>query len=47
VSTAQHGLDPFTGTSFFSEITTAINNAGFTVVPSALRSSGSRCQVLS
>jgi ABC-type phosphate transport system substrate-binding protein len=47
VSALQQGLDPFTGTSFFSEITTAINNAGFTVVPSGLRTAGTRCQVLS
>ena len=46
-SATQQGLDPFTGTNFFSEITTAVNNAGFTVVPVGLRTSGSRCQVLS
>jgi hypothetical protein len=44
---AQHGLNPYSGINNFSEITTRINNAGFTVVPSALRTSGSRCQVLS
>ncbi len=46
-SALQQGFDPYTGTNLFSEITTAINNAGFTVVPSALRTAGSRCQVLS
>ena len=46
-SAAQHGLNPYSGINNFSEITTRINNAGFTVVPSALRTSGSRCQVLS
>jgi hypothetical protein len=46
-SATQHGLNPYSGTNNFSEITTAVNNAGFTVVPSALRTSGSRCQVLS
>jgi hypothetical protein len=46
-SSAQEGLDPYTGTNFFTEITGAINGAGFTVVPSSLRSSGSRCDVLS
>jgi hypothetical protein len=44
---AQHGFNPYSGINNFSEITTRINNAGFTVVPSALRTSGSRCQVLS
>lgn len=46
-SAAQEGLDPYTGTNFSSEITTAINGAGFTVVPVALRTSGSRCSVQS
>jgi len=46
-SATQQGVDPYTGTNNFSEITTALNNAGFTVVPSALRTSGSRCQVMS
>ena len=46
-SAAQQGLMPYSGINDFSEITTRINNAGFTVVPAALRTSGSRCQVLS
>jgi ABC-type phosphate transport system substrate-binding protein len=45
-SATAHATDPYTGTNYFSEITTAINKAGFTIVPTALRSSGSRCQVL-
>jgi hypothetical protein len=47
VSAVQQGLNPYTGLNNFSEITTRINNAGFTVVPSGLRTAGSRCQVLS
>jgi len=47
VSAAQHGLNPYTGNNNFNEITSAINSAGFTVVPASLRSAGSRCQVLS
>lgn len=43
----QQTLDPFTGVNYFSELTTAINNVGFTTVPFALRTPGSRCQVLS
>jgi hypothetical protein len=46
-SAAQQGLNPYTGINNFSEITTRLNNAGFTVVPSALRTAGSRCQVKS
>jgi hypothetical protein len=46
-SSAQHAKNPFTGTNNFSEITTRINLGGFTVVPASLRTSGSRCQVLS
>jgi ABC-type phosphate transport system substrate-binding protein len=45
-SGAQQTLDPYTGTNYNSAITTALSKAGFTTVPSALRSSGSRCQVL-
>jgi hypothetical protein len=44
-SLTQYGKDPFTGTNFSSEITTALNNAGFTVVPAGLRQNGSRCAV--
>ena len=47
LSAAQQGLNPYTGINNFSEITTRINNSGFTVVPSGLRTAGSRCQVLS
>lgn len=43
----QHTLDPFTGVNYFTEITSSINSFGFTTVPFALRSAGSRCQVLS
>ena len=45
-SQAQEGIDPYTGKNFALEITSAINAAGFTTVPSALQSTGSRCQVL-
>jgi ABC-type phosphate transport system substrate-binding protein len=47
--TAQHAVDTFTGASLFSEITSAINSAGFTTVPAALRyasDGGSRCQII-
>jgi ABC-type phosphate transport system substrate-binding protein len=47
VSAAQQGTDPFTGTNLFSEVTGALNKSGFTTVPVSLRSSGSRCVVLS
>ena len=46
VSATQHSLDPYTGINYFSGISTAISKAGYTLVPTALRSSGSRCQVL-
>jgi ABC-type phosphate transport system substrate-binding protein len=46
-SATDHQVDPFLGTNFFTEITGAISSSGFTVVPSSLRTSGSRCQVLS
>jgi hypothetical protein len=45
-SQAQEGIDPFTGKNYALEITSAVNAAGFTTVPSALQSTGSRCQVL-
>jgi hypothetical protein len=48
--TAQHSVDTFTGANLFSEITSAINSAGFTTVPAALRytsDGGSRCQIIS
>ena len=43
---AQQSIDPYTGTNMGTEITSAINAAGFTVVPVGLRTAGSRCQVL-
>ncbi len=45
-SAAQQGLDPYTGNNQFLGITSAINGAGFTVLPAASRTPGSRCQVL-
>ncbi len=48
--TGQHSVDTFTGANLFSEITSAINSAGFTTVPVGLRYSangGSRCQIIS
>jgi ABC-type phosphate transport system substrate-binding protein len=45
-SAAQQQVDPFSGTSYFTEISGAVASSGFTVVPSSLRASGSRCQVL-
>jgi ABC-type phosphate transport system substrate-binding protein len=47
VSAAQQGIDPFTGTNLFSEVTGALNKSGFTTVPASLRSPGSRCRVVS
>jgi hypothetical protein len=46
VSAAQQTKDTLTGTNLFSEITSAINADGFTTVPVAQRSAGSRCKVL-
>ena len=43
---AAQAIDPYTGKNYSPEITTALNNSGFTVVPVALRTSGSACQVL-
>lgn len=45
--TAAQAIDPYTGKNYAGEITTAINGAGFTVVPAGLRTSGSACQVKS
>ncbi|MCU1454092.1 MAG: ABC-type phosphate transport system, periplasmic component [Acidimicrobiales bacterium] len=42
-----HATDPYTGNNYAGEITAAVNNAGFTVTPFALRASGSSCQVIS
>ena len=41
------GINPFNGDSFSVDITSAINAAGFTAVPSTLRSPGSNCSVFS
>jgi hypothetical protein len=46
-SAAQQSIDSYTGLNLFNEITSAINQAGYTTVPFSLRSSGSRCAVLS
>jgi ABC-type phosphate transport system substrate-binding protein len=46
-SALQHTVDPYFGTNDFTLITQAITGAGFTTVPSALRTTGSRCKVLS
>ena len=46
VSSTQQPTDPYTGINNNLGITQAINKAGFTTVPSALRTAGSRCQVL-
>jgi hypothetical protein len=43
----QHGKNPYTGNNNFTEITAKINAAGFTVVPSGLRTTGSRCAISS
>jgi hypothetical protein len=48
VSNTQQGTDPFTGANFGGEITTAISNAGFTVIKSAApspRTPGTRCKI--
>lgn len=44
---AAQATDPYTGANYAGEITAAVNNAGFTVTPFALRTSGSSCQVIS
>jgi ABC-type phosphate transport system substrate-binding protein len=44
-SASQQAVDPYTGINNNTGITTAISNAGYTIVPSALRSPGSRCFV--
>ncbi|WP_426573591.1 hypothetical protein [Aquihabitans sp. McL0605] len=45
--TAAQSIDPYTGKNYSGEITGAINSAGFTVVPAALRTAGSACAVKS
>ena len=44
---AAQAIDPYTGKNYAGEIATAINNAGFTVVPASLRTAGSACAVKS
>jgi hypothetical protein len=41
----QQGKDPFTGVNYDGEITSAIQGAGFALVPAGFRTSGSRCDV--
>jgi hypothetical protein len=43
----QQGIDPYTGVNFDTEITGAINNAGFTTVKGLNQTDGSRCQIFS
>jgi ABC-type phosphate transport system substrate-binding protein len=45
-SAAQEPTDPYTGKSDFTEITSALSASGFEPVPVALRSTGSRCDVV-
>jgi hypothetical protein len=45
-TTAQHTKDPYTGVNNFTGITSGISKAGYQIVPSGLRSAGSRCHVL-
>jgi ABC-type phosphate transport system substrate-binding protein len=45
VDSTKQGTDPFTGKNYDAEITSAIVAAGFTIVPAASRTSGSRCDV--
>ena len=44
---AQQQVDPYLGNNYFGEISAALAASGFTVVPTGLRTSGSRCQVVS
>jgi ABC-type phosphate transport system substrate-binding protein len=41
----QQGLDPLTGANYDSELTNAINGAGFQTLNVSLQTTGSRCQV--
>ena len=43
---AQQGLDPYTGKNYDTLISSAITGAGFTIVPAASRTAGSRCDVV-
>ncbi len=47
IDSTEQGTDPYTGVNFDTEITGAINNAGFTTVKFANQTTGSRCQVFS
>ena len=42
---AQNGLDPITGANYNTALTSAINNAGFTIIKSTSRTTGSRCDI--
>jgi ABC-type phosphate transport system substrate-binding protein len=45
---AAHKVDPFSGTNYFSEITTGINKAGFTTIATSRKTGGSavsRCYI--
>lgn len=45
---ADHKIDPFSGTNYFSEITTGINKAGFTTIANSRKTGGSavsRCYI--
>jgi hypothetical protein len=43
--TARQGTDPLQGKNYATEISSQLTKAGFTLVPSALRSPGSNCSV--
>jgi ABC-type phosphate transport system substrate-binding protein len=45
-SAAQHTADPYTGINNFTGITSAVSKAGYQVVPTSLRTPGSRCHVV-
>lgn len=44
---AQQATDPYTGVNNNTGLSSAINKAGYQIVPSGLRSAGSRCAVIS
>jgi ABC-type phosphate transport system substrate-binding protein len=46
VNSAQQTKDPYTGVNNFTGITSGISKAGYQLVPSGLRNSGSRCHVV-
>ena len=45
-TTSQQGKDPYTGINNFTGISSGIAKAGYQIVPSGLRTSGSRCHVI-